>query len=135
MDAEDGSLIPQPRRETIFSLYTRSESKTVAMAPVYRVKHVLGSIRRSQDPGFLYVRQSAGAALSQECTSGTIQRWHAFVSIRTEAIRLQKSLIANSQETGYGVLQIVAAKGIPPPSSRFAISRTSVVLGVDTGGG
>jgi hypothetical protein len=35
------------------------------------------------------------------------------VSIRAEAIRLQKSLIVGSRETGYGVLQIVAAKGIP----------------------
>jgi hypothetical protein len=59
-----------------------------------------------------------------------IQRPHAFVSIRAEAIRLQKSLTADSQETGYGEVQIVAAKGIPRHLARFAISRTSVVLGL-----
>jgi hypothetical protein len=59
-----------------------------------------------------------------------IQRPHAFVSIRAEAIRLQKSLTADSQETGCGAVQIVAAKGIPRHLARFAISRTSVVLGL-----
>jgi hypothetical protein len=89
------------------------------MAPVFRVKHVLVPVPRFQHPGFLYVKQSAGAALSQKCTNAIIQRLHAFVSIWPEAIRLQKSLKVNSLETGYGVLHIVAAKGIPRPLLTF----------------